>query len=401
MDIYVLDNDYAQQEIVDAYQSAIWTERYKGDGDFELNLPVTSSQLSLLPTGTLLECEGSEQPMIVEEIDTEDDMAKLTGITVTEWFNNRFIRSSPDPTVKVWTIDNVQITQLISDIAQNWLVDSTYLSSGGMGFDANYLKIPGLFVGSHPTAGPTGTPIPYFSGDIEFGPVYDTIRQLADQVGVGLKTYLHDLGGGERNLGFQTYVGKRKSTLSSPDYKLVRLSPDLDNFINVKELQSESDHWNEVYLWFPELDQAAMSAALFYDFPGYVWTNWTYVYQNAQPHTIKTPWDRRVRQDFSELTQAEWDDLPVWDGVTPPIEPDNALEVEAKQKLIEHKFVHLIDGEVISSDDLVYGQDYGLGDIVGMQGYGDAVLAGQVTEFIRSKDQEGEKAYPTVERYNG
>lgn len=397
MDIYKLDNSYTRQEIIDAYESVIWTERFKGDGDFELHLPVENSLVPILPTGTLLECEGSEQPMVIEDIDTENNVAKFTGITITKWMNNRFIRSSDDYTVKGWDVTDVPIGELIADIVQKWCVDSPYLSSGAMGFDATYLILPGSTVSGHAIVDSAGVLIPNFTGAIEFGPVYDKIRALADQAGVGIKTILHTVGGG-RGIAFSSYSGQNKAVANSSG-KILFFSPTLESLINVKELQSETDHSNEVYMFLPEVSDFASHPE--YD-AGYVWTNWTFVHQNGQSRFNATPWDIRVRQEFSGISQDDFDAMPPpWDGITPPFRTDTVIDTELKQFLIDHAFAHLIDGEISSLTPLEYGTDFNLGDIVAMQGYSKDIIAGQITEFIRSKDASGEKAFPTVESYPG
>lgn len=408
MDIYTLDNSYARQEIIDAYESAIWTERYKGDGDFELNIPVDSSVLDILPTGTLLECEGSEQPMIIEEIDTEGGNSKMTGITITEWMNNRFLRSSPDWTEKTWTVTDVPMSQLITNIVQNWCIDSTYLTdhpagppfpADSMGFRYSaYLKIPGLFIASWTPTQVNGVPVPHFTGDIDFGPVYDTIRQLADQAQVGMKTYLHDLGAGKRNIGFMVYVGKVLASVNT-NGKTIVFSPRAESLQNIKELQSEKDHWNEVYMFLQNV--ADLTNPVGNQENGVMQADYTDVYQNGQSRPIKTTWDRRVQMIFSDVSQDDYDAIVPWDHITPPFRPDTPMDIELKQALIDHKFVHLLDGEITPSADLTYGKDYHLGDVVAMQGYGGSMISGQVTEFIRSKDREGEKAFPTVETFPG
>lgn len=402
MDFYVLDNGYdgySRKEIIDAYESAIWTERFKGDGDFELHLPVENPVLSTLPTGTLLECEGSEQPMIIEEIETENGVTKLSGTTITQWFNNRFLRSSTDHTVKEWEVTDVPLAQLICNIVNWWCVDSEFLSSGAMGFDANYLKIPGLFVDAAP-ANNGLVAMPHFTGAIEFGGIYDIIRPFADQAGVGLKVYLHDLGNGQRNIGFAVYPVGFKANVNVTG-KIVIFSPQMETFENIKELQSESDHWNEVYMWLANIEDLTTQPE--YNYGGYVRTDWTHVYQNGQSSMANTPWNRRVRMTFSEVVQEDYDSWPVWNPSDPdhPFRPDTPIDTELKQHLVDHKFVHLIDGEIVPSDQLKYGVDYKLGDIVAMQGYTRDIIAGQVTEFIRSKDSSGEKTFPTVEAYPG
>lgn len=54
MDIYILDGTNGIADIIDTFQSVIWTMQYSGLGDFELVLPGTAENVRRLPRGTLL-----------------------------------------------------------------------------------------------------------------------------------------------------------------------------------------------------------------------------------------------------------------------------------------------------------------------------------------------------------
>ena len=63
MDIYILDGPNGVKDIIDTFQSVIWTMQYSGLGDFELVLPGTAENVRRLPKGALL----------VREEDAQDD----------------------------------------------------------------------------------------------------------------------------------------------------------------------------------------------------------------------------------------------------------------------------------------------------------------------------------------
>jgi len=182
MELYILDETYARQTLIDSYESAIWTERFKGDGDFQLVIPSSNSDLiRLLPTNTIMECEGSEEPMIVEELDIEDGKCTVSGIAIPKWLNNRFIRSSPSHQVREWLVDDQPIGAIMTTIVQNWAIASSYLTNhpeappfpaDTMGIkDVEWLKIPGLFISGYATHDSTGALIDSFTGAIPFGPM--------------------------------------------------------------------------------------------------------------------------------------------------------------------------------------------------------------------------------------
>jgi hypothetical protein len=59
--------------------------------------------------------------------------------------------------------------------------------------------------------------------------------------------------------------------------------------------------------------------------------------------------------------------------------------------------INVVDGEIVPNKQYTYGIDYGLGDLIELQGNTGAIQNAMVMEYIRTQDESGEKAYPTVE----
>ena len=62
----------------------------------------------------------------------------------------------------------------------------------------------------------------------------------------------------------------------------------------------------------------------------------------------------------------------------------------------QHPFVRSVDGEVAPTNLFQYGRDYELGDLIEVQGASGFSDISRVTEYIRTKDSNGENSYPTV-----
>ena len=104
MDIYTLNRNFLRQDAIDTFVSAIWTERYYGDSEVELVVPVTTENIKKLPEGIFLSLDGSSEVMIVETANIEDGNLKLSGIALLPWMNNRFVRSSPKHDERSWSV---------------------------------------------------------------------------------------------------------------------------------------------------------------------------------------------------------------------------------------------------------------------------------------------------------
>ena len=46
MEAWILDQNAASLAVLDTFQSFIWTDRYRGYGDFEIYMPAETSALS-------------------------------------------------------------------------------------------------------------------------------------------------------------------------------------------------------------------------------------------------------------------------------------------------------------------------------------------------------------------
>jgi hypothetical protein len=63
---------------------------------------------------------------------------------------------------------------------------------------------------------------------------------------------------------------------------------------------------------------------------------------------------------------------------------------------MDNKFTKVVDGEIVPDIQFKYGVHYYLGDVVELQGNSGIVQNARVTEYIRTQDESGERAYPTV-----
>lgn len=402
MDIYALTRSYARDTLIDTYDSAIWTERYRGDGDFELKFPAEETLINVVTPGTILELDGSEQPMISEEQEIEDDVCTTKGITLTKWFNNRFIRSSPDPTATDWFVINFPIGELITRIAQNWLIDSTYLTdrdpytdvwpTDSMGIaEVAFLKIPGLYISNSATHDSSPAAITPYTGGVKFGPVYDAMRELADLGKLGIKTALHDRGDGTRDLAFSSYAGENHMALSASEEAFL-FGPSMENLNDVKELYSLANRLGFVAGYGSGLDPAISANyggvslfsgqvnpvdSMITDNPGFG--------TKAQMVSTQVNAENAITDPFDDsYTKSVYGDI---------------VRAEVAKTLKTNRTIRLIDGQVVAESKLQYGKDYNLGDLVAAKGYTGALVASQVSEYIRSKDSTGEKGFPTLSAY--
>ena len=73
MELYTLDSLFQRIDVIDRYQSLIWTERWASWGDFELSIRSTFDTRRRLNVGTMLSLRSSYRIMIVETIEDGSD----------------------------------------------------------------------------------------------------------------------------------------------------------------------------------------------------------------------------------------------------------------------------------------------------------------------------------------
>lgn len=369
MEFYTLDRGFRKQNDIDSFESAIWTERYYGDGDFKISVPASSDMLAKLPQGQLMMCVGSPapEPMILETRDINEGILETTGITLTQWLNNRTIRTSSDHAVKEWLLPAYPPGIALKEIVQQMCISGDYLDgtidTGIPAAQAELFKIPGLYTGATDASGDN------VEISVPFGPVYDALKSIATTYEIGMQIVLEDALDDYYVLLFVNYRGADRTSDQSI-YPVIRFSPEMDSFTGIKDLESITDYRNFVYMFAPGKPPEIIANAGF---------------ASSMPVPV-AGFDLRVFQGFV-------DDLPE-DLDSPTLV--NILNQKAESELKNHKIVKLVDGQIVETEQLKYGRDFFMGDIVEVEGNTGVLQKARITEYIRSQDSAGERAYPTL-----
>jgi hypothetical protein len=413
MEFFTLDRQFRKQEIIDVFESAIWTERYYGDGEFQIVVPATNTMMERLPKNQFMLLDGSDQPMIIEHREIKDGLLKVTGISLTKWLNNRFFnfavfaQGPTSPATRPWTLSREYAFEMSPTnqygagvyISYWFLLFCTdgggettgnppqplsYLtmtngpaSLGISDADAERLVLPNCVLPVPVLeTDPDGEPV---TGHVSFtlGPWYDSMRPFAVAWEIGMKLLLDYANGNageagsDYQLSFHTYRGEDRTSNQSENQK-VQFSSEMNSFINITDLESVTDHRNIV--WVRSTDQI-----------GYL------------------PADIMAGKAESDPT-AEGFDLKAYNGYEDGLYTDSITQANldsletnrAKQILGDLRAVNLVDGEAVQIPGVEYGVDFFLGDIIEVKGNTEVLQTARITEFIRSEDSTGERAFPTL-----
>lgn len=421
VDIYTLDDAFIRDKPVEGFKSAIWTERYSEAGDFQIVVPARPSVMDLLQEGTFLECSESDDIMLIDTQSIQNGLLTVSGPSLVKFLNNRVYRFS----TKQWTPfeewDGLRPSETIGYIVYRMCVYNAiwrdYLISYGLDPDHEYLSnfsVQNVHDFSPPAHTLSiGRPIGIggdlvLSGDsvpftpaidpsdaatnmqVSSGHLYDVIERIASFYSVGIKILLDYADPDGYHLTFKTYKG-RILTSEQTQYPVVRFSPNLGTLTNISELRSNAAYKNVAYCYIPNLPETIGIGDPAVDTELNVGPGIAYLDEASR---LAIDFNRRVLLVLD--SQLNMDAIPKTDMPTAVAAIKNVLDMSARDALANNTFTRVVDGEVVPQGEYKYGTHYQLGDVIELQSYSGNLQKARVTEYIRSQDATGERAYPTV-----
>ena len=400
MDLYTLTDQFLSNDPVDEYVSAIWTERYSEKGEVRLIVPASSENMAKLADGTYLALRGTQEVMILETQSFEDNLITIVGQTLpgfldnrVAWFKNPDYHSvdRPDKIVDFTLPEEDDPPELTASEFVAYVVDKMVINpvpipgadfTGSLknaNLDWNFDKIENLEMGDIDSSGdPDRFTFP-------IGPLYKGIETLAKQEGFGFTIYLDhaDISSGYV-LKFKTYRGVDRTTGGT--HPLVRLTPDMDSLSNLKEVRSRANFKNVVYVWYKGLltihylDPTAPKPEGFE-------RRVMVIDAEGEPVGRKVVYGQGTYGPGG----GTWTRYEVGTAEIAAFREQNA-----KDALANNNYILAIDGETSPQNDYKYGTDYGLGDLIELEGITGGISKARITEYIRSEDVTGEREYPTI-----
>ena len=348
MELLVLDTNFQAIDVVDTFKSLIWTDRYNGDGDFEIYLPIDTKSVKNLRSDYYLWNSESEHLMVIEQIVINSDIEEGNHLIVS----GRSIEMILSRRI-VWeqTILNGNLQEVIKQLLNDNIINPSLSSRRIDNF---------IFVEStDPIITSINIETQYHGENL-----YDVIYNLCIEHSIGFKITLNELN----QFVFSLYVGVDRS-YDQTDNPYVIFSPDFDNIINSSYLESKVDSKN-VALVAGEGEGSDRKTSVVGDVSGI---------------------DRReIFVDASNIS------TNIGDGNTLTDEQyTEQLNQKGAETIAENSNVVSFDGEVEGTRMFKYGEDFFIGDIVQVANeYGHEGVA-IITEIIMSQNQEGISMYPT------
>lgn len=351
MEIYTLDGLLRRTEVVDRFESLVWTERWTSYGDFELHIRSTLQNRTNFMVGTKLCLNDSYRVMTVETVEDNTDAEgketlKVTGRSLEAILEDRIAKNTMS---NLTTDPKWIITDTPANVARE-MFDHICRPPGGL--DTKDV-IPFITAGNIFPEDTLLESIDTITWQEPPMSLYKAIQSVCIPYDLGFRL-IRDYNTGL--LYFNIYAGNDRTTRQSTLSPIV-FSVSLDEIQNVTEFNSIMASKNVAYVFSEDGVEVVYGEDVDPDVQGF---------------------DRRVLNvdasgyPLSELTQ---------------------IGTEA---LLKSRGVSIFDGEVNEYTKYTYGIDYELGDLVEMRNKDGIITYKRVTEQIFVSDAAGDKSYPTL-----
>jgi hypothetical protein len=359
MELYILDNQLRRVQVIDKFESLIWTERFNSVGDFQLTVHATNDTRKTFMQGIRFAMNESKYVMEIETVeDSTDDEGRATlkiiGPSLEYLMQQRIARYALADDLDIKWISTDVPAAIAREIFHHICVVGT--------LNAND-TIPYINEGSSGIFPVDTTPEPSDIIDYEMDPmtVYDAVKKLCDVYDMGFRLFRnYDLS----ELWFDIYMGSDR-TSQQLDYPAVIFSSDLDNLKNTSQVATNANYKNVAIVISPVGTRVVYSTDVDSSVSGF---------------------DRRVMV----VTANDITDVV-------PATANARMDQRGTEELAKAKKFSGFDGELTSNGQYRYGRDYFLGDLVELRSVVTGKSIMQVTEQIFVSDKEGDRSYPTLE----
>lgn len=350
MEALILDQNYDAINMVDVFESFIWTDRFLGYGDFEIYTPIGGE----IPLGVQIDNyvtqKNSDRYMIIEDILLRSNVEEGVSLTVS----GRSLESILERRI-IWgqKVINGNFQQGIKTLIDESIINPTMANR----------KIPNFtFRQSNNPAITNLTISAQFIGDN----LYDAIFILCESKQIGFRVLPNYPGG----FIFELFTGIDRSYSQEANSHVV-FSPKFENLLESNYLESNK-----------ALKTAALVAG-----------------QGEGPDQVMVEavvdGGRSGLNRREIFVQASGISTKTDDGELTPEEYNAQLKTKGIEELSKTNSIKSFEGEIDATIQYVYGQDFFVGDIVQVVNEFGMEASSRVSELVQTHNKEGESFIPT------
>lgn len=363
---YVLNQELETLDILDGFESFIWTERFSEYGDFQVSLMPNSHVLESMIYPNYLLLQGSDILMCIDDYELNQSWKNGDTVTVT----GRSLETILE-TRRIFyplSFENEPIKTCLETI-----LNQNVISPAMTERKYSYIQL-GEFSPRCSTEKYTGE----FFGET----VYEAMETLCKSGDIGMKM-VPDFTTKKFILSF--YDGVERTWESQIEAPVV-FSPGYENLISAKYYKSNLTFANAAVIHGADLEVKIKNGdeEVTTQVPMYAFA----VSENEE--------DKRDRDRVEIVVEAT--------GISSKIDDENSYtEAQYKQLLINagkaqigrHKVTETFSGDIEPLRQFIYGRDFFLGDIVDvLDSYGHEGRS-RISEIVESEDDTGHLITPT------
>jgi len=389
MDVVRLDSvTYYPDTLIEGYNSMVWTERFRENGDFEMKTPKVAETRTLLPEGKMLGLLDSKEVMIVETHSIGRDSEgypelTITGRTVETFLENRVLghiyHDTPWQVYRLYTP-----SEFVSLILWNHVVNTT----GEDPSRAWITNFPYTAIPQVVTTDSTSRIDTTKTWWLEPGVVYDQLRDILALTELGVRA-IRPPGTTGNVMTFDTSRTVSRGTVSKVlTSNIPELRLDVYNGINRTRWQSTVEpvifHYEAGDIEDPEYlfsikDYKNLAMVIGSMGTAEIWPDVT-----PAPDTTVAGFARRTL--YVDVGKVD-------DTMTAP-DYLAAITQKGRLELKKHNLTTVFDCAISPLSPYKYGEHYFLGDYVTLlaeYGFESSMI---VSEYVRTEDQAGDRGYP-------
>lgn len=419
---------YLPDYLIEGYSSLIWTERFEDPGEFEVRTVDVDRVSALLPEDTLVSHLDTQEVMIVETQEIEENAnghAELVvkGRSADSFLENRFVEATYQKKRKMrypYSATSAAAVLIYNAICNNTGRD---LSRG----DSN-AETPELNDYPYTTLDQIGNVIvtesvqaegPVRNWLLEEGMLYPQLREILNMQNLGLRTMRPSGGTGGNMVGIKAQLAERGVPVRTAVSNVQSLRFDIyqgvdrRNSVQFSRLQGHFDkakylQSNRDFRTVCEVKSEFDGADIYRNGTEAAYTGWrrrTMEYDGGAPEippepekpeelrknaTKKEKEDRAEEMDKWLTKHAKWKNKK--NAIVAEFRAENSQK--ALGELRKARRTSMFSGDISALAPYQFKTHYNLGDIVTLFGDYGRVQPMIVSEHVRTEDRSGDRGFP-------
>lgn len=347
MDIHILDSSFNLVDIIDDYNSMIWTTRYFSQGDFELHVPAIERNIQYLKRNYYL-CRQEDvsedeyrNVMIIQNVNIVTDVENGNMLTVT----GKCLKSIVGRRI-VWKQTN--LSGYLESAIRQVLTENIINPEDSTRKIANFTMAPAVGITNTIDLQLTGNNIATW------------LEESCMKYGIGWDVYIK-----RGRFVFYLYLGADRST-NQRTLPHVVFSPEFDNLLT-SDYKDEGEYYKNAALVAGEGEGTAQKFA-----------------------TVGSASGLDRYEEYIEASGMSTNDETITDA-----QYQKMLKEYGQSTLNLRSFSESFEGSVVPDGNYKLNQDYFLGDIVQVINEYGITASTRVVEIIDSEDESGRTVIPT------